>query len=533
MKSCNALIINATAGSGKTTTIRDGVTAACNDSFRPDYPVSSEQLAIWDWLNTRMDDLSEIIFVAFSRSVADKLHKEITHGTASTVHSLGYRVLRNAGVKCKSPSTWKTSNLFCEYMQVESLKVADQVTRDIYDEVKELVKMCKDALLIEDTIDEDSLQMMCMARNYNTTTAYEVLTPAVKYVIEKGSQVKTGIMSKPMEIDYDDMIYLPARYGYKSQFDVMLIDEAQDLSPGKLQLLLNQDCETYVFVGDPNQAIFGFAGADTHSFESIKSAIESVDELSLSYTFRCGKAIVEEAKKLVGDAINAGPNNPDGLVRTIMQDEMDLAEGDMLVSRVNAPLMAIAWSLVRERKNVKVIGRDIGAGLAKLIKRLVGKGDKAITGWSELVPRVEAWLQKELATLQNKKMDTDSQQMALSDQADCIIVLAGQCGSVEEMLAFIKDLFVDDGNDKCIRLSSIHRAKGLEANRVFFFNPANVPHPMAKSPEAKAQEHNLKFVATTRAIHELVYVTTIKKEKPVRRKVGQAKVKQTKAAVAN
>jgi superfamily I DNA/RNA helicase len=75
------------------------------------------------------------------------------------------------------------------------------------------------------------------------------------------------------------------------------------------------------------------------------------------------------------------------------------------------------------------------------------------------------------------------------------------------MTEFIDGLFDDSDVKKCIRLSSIHRSKGLEASKVFLYNPGNIPHPMAKTEEAKIQEMNLKFVATTRAINELVYVT--------------------------
>jgi superfamily I DNA/RNA helicase len=339
-------------------------------------------------------------------------------------------------------------------------------------------------------------------------------------------------MAKAIDIDFDDMIYLPARYGYKTSFDIMLIDEAQDLSHGKLQLVLNQDCETYIFIGDPNQAIYGFAGADTQSFASIQESIENVTTLPLSYTYRCGKAIVEEAKKIVGDAINYGPTNPEGKVYTVNEADMELTEGDMLVSRVNAPLMSIAWKLVKERKNVKVVGRDIGKGLIKLINKIRGKGKNKIESITELSLGVEAWRRKEIDKLTAKMSDTDAQQIIINDQADCIVQIADECESIEQMTEFIDGLFDDSDVKKCIRLSSIHRSKGLEASKVFLYNPGNSPHPMAKTEEAKIQEMNLKFVATTRAINELVYVTpkdAKKSNKPVagpavRRKNGKSRL---------
>ena len=527
-KTCEALIVNATAGSGKTTTIVDGLshcvsTRSISKDLR--YTPSEEQLAIWEWMKERIDGTKDVVFLAFNKSIAEELSERITHGTASTIHALGFKILRSAGVKCNRPNAWKTVNLYCTYMNIENIKELEKEGRDILDDVKELVKMCKDQLMTETDINDDALKMMCLTRQYEPSADYSVLTAAVKYIIEEGSKVKTGIMAKPIEIDFDDMIYLPARYGYKTSFDVMLIDEAQDLSHGKLQLILNQDCETYIFIGDPNQAIYGFAGADTQSFASIQESIEDVTTLPLSYTYRCGKAIVEEARKIVGDAINYGPTNPEGKVYTVNEADMELTEGDMLVSRVNAPLMAIAWRLVKERKNVKVVGRDIGKGLIKLINKVRGKGKNKIESITELAMAIEGWRRKEIDKLTAKMSDTDMQQIIINDQADCIVQIADECESIEQMTEFIDGLFDDSDVKKCIRLSSIHRSKGLEASKVFLYNPGNIPHPMAKTEEAKIQEMNLKFVATTRAINELVYVTPKDVKKSANKTVVKSKAR--------
>lgn len=509
-KTCEALIVNATAGSGKTTTIVDGLTHCVSTrSISKDlsYTPSDEQLAIWDWMKERIDGSKDVVFLAFNKSIAEELSDRISHGTASTIHALGYKILRLAGVKCNKPNTWKTVDLYLQYTNIKNIKELDKDGRDILDDVKELVKMCKDQLMVETDINADSLKMMCLTRQYEPSADYSVLALAVSFIIKEGSKIKTGIMAKPIEIDFDDMIYLPARYGYKTSFDIMLIDEAQDLSHGKLRLILNQDCDTYIFIGDPNQAIYGFAGADTQSFASIQESIDDVTTLPLSYTYRCGKAIVEEARKIVGDAINYGTTNPEGKVYTVVEEDMELTEGDMLVSRVNAPLMAIAWKLVKDRKNVKVVGRDIGKGLIKLINKIRGKGKNKIDDIRVLAMSIEAWRNKEIDKLTAKLSDTDMQQIIVNDQADCIVQIADECESIQEMIDFIDGLFDDSDVKKCIRLSSIHRSKGLEASKVFFYNPGNVPHPMAKTDEAKLQEMNLKFVATTRAINELIYVT--------------------------
>jgi superfamily I DNA/RNA helicase len=91
---------------------------------------------------------------------------------------------------------------------------------------------------------------------------------------------------------------------------------------------------------------------------------------------------------------------------------------------------------------------------------------------------------------------------------DCLRVFAEDTTKVSEIVAKIESVFVDDANVQGIKLSSIHKAKGLEAHRVFLIEPpgATVPHPMAKTDWQKKQEWNLRYVAITRAIGELVYV---------------------------
>ncbi len=72
------------------------------------------------------------------------------------------------------------------------------------------------------------------------------------------------------------------------------------------------------------------------------------------------------------------------------------------------------------------------------------------------------------------------------------------------MKKLILSLFSD--TKAAIWLSTIHRAKGLEANRVFFLNPSQVPHPKAVMDWEKVQEMNCKYVALTRAKQTLFFV---------------------------
>jgi len=81
--------------------------------------------------------------------------------------------------------------------------------------------------------------------------------------------------------------------------------------------------------------------------------------------------------------------------------------------------------------------------------------------------------------------------------------------TVEGVVARIETIFTDDRKGTGVKLSSVHKSKGLESRRVFFLMPvgATCPHPMAKSSWQKEQENNLWYVAVTRAIEELYFVS--------------------------
>jgi superfamily I DNA/RNA helicase len=80
---------------------------------------------------------------------------------------------------------------------------------------------------------------------------------------------------------------------------------------------------------------------------------------------------------------------------------------------------------------------------------------------------------------------------------------------VDEVIQKIESIFTDDKTTPGIMLSSVHKSKGLEARRVFILLPeeAPMPHPMSKTSWGREQEMNLKYVAITRAIEELVWVS--------------------------
>jgi len=212
-----------------------------------------------------------------------------------------------------------------------------------------------------------------------------------------------------------------------------------------------------IVVGDENQAIYAFRGADADSMRTMADLLiahgGTVSHFPLTKTFRCGKKIVDVAKQFVPE-IEANDTNPDGEVSNVnLQESLEeIDNGDMVLCRMNAPLVKLGYKLMRKHKKVRFVGKPFG-------EQIVGCTD----------------------------------------------------GSVSDLLRSLRDFYLSDSFDAdAITLSSIHRAKGTERDRVFYLMPDIGFKEL--SPEEEKQEQNLKFVAVTRAKHHLFFLNTTKDE---------------------
>lgn len=256
-------------------------------------------------------------------------------------------------------------------------------------------------------------------------------------------------------------------------------------------------------VGDDRQAIYGFRGADSGSLDRLKAAM-GAEELPLTVTYRCPKAVVAEAQRLVPDYL-AAESAPAGVVETMPLAKLAKAvtPGDFVLSRKNAPLVRTCLSILRVGTRAKVEGRDVGKGLVALVKKLKAKS------MPNFLERLEAWEAKEVArALKLKPERAEVKRAEIEDQAETLRALADGLSGIPELEARIESLFADvEGAPSQVVCSTVHRSKGLEAANVFILKETLVRRgkdgkPLAQSPE----EANIEYVAITRAQQRMVWV---------------------------
>lgn len=323
--------------------------------------------------------------------------------------------------------------------------------------------------------------------------------------IDRTYSVLEAMLNDKKTIDFIDMVYLPNVDPKIWLFpqDYVLVDEAQDLSRAQHEMIkkcVKKDKSgkfvgRMIFVGDDMQAIYGFAGADSFSFNNL-SKIPNTLVFPLTTTFRCAKNIVLEANKIVKD-IKPTHYAADGIVRN-GNVLIEAEDGDFVLSRKTFPLVKLFFELLVDNKKAYIKGSDIGESLIDFTK------DHTTTS------QLDASLTNKLAEYREKlrkhgvlKYSEDNGYVALSDKVKILRFMMQMVNDVDSLKKRIQYIFREDDREGIV-LSTVHKAKGLEAERVFIIMPKDLPLRTSQ-PWQYQQEMNLKYIAITRAKNELVY----------------------------
>jgi superfamily I DNA/RNA helicase len=306
-------------------------------------------------------------------------------------------------------------------------------------------------------------------------------------------------------VDFDDMILFPLVKNLRVKFtkDLIILDEAQDLSKARQALarkFLKPGTGRMIVVGDDRQAIYGFSGADAQALENLTNELNAVT-LPLTVTWRCPKAVIREAQKIVADIECATDN--EGEVTRVEELPADLLATDAILCRNTAPLVTIAYSLIRKGVACKVEGRAIGDGLLRLVDRW------KVSSVDQFIRKLEDYRQREIQKAMAKNNEAKVEE--INDRVEtllqvCLAVTAKGQHSLTAVRDFINNLFSDDVRG-VLTLATYHRSKGREWNRVFLWEHATrCPSRAAKQEWQKLQEQNLAYVAITRSKNILTFV---------------------------
>jgi DNA helicase II / ATP-dependent DNA helicase PcrA len=470
---------HAVAGSGKSTTLKLAANTLIESGINP----------------------RKIKILVFGKTNADELINKFGQewkDSISTIHSVGWLMLKahlNIGSKAKIDThKYQAIAYQLDYFGVKSLRKGK---------------------LLEN--DQDLIQLVNLIRCTNSLpTSIAIAKLADQYAIPIRDPepiaeacveiLRAGIDQAQTEhiFDFTDQIWLPVYWKATApKRDFVMIDESQDLNncQTELAIALAGNKGRILGVGDPFQSVFGFAGADHNSYAILQKRLKAT-ELPLSICYRCPASHINLVKKVFPKIpIESSLEAQMGKVSQV--ETLSPEKGDMVIARKTAPLVRACIKLISDGVAATVKGKDIGTGLkaeAEAISKLeyfsYSRLSKCCYEYLEL--KAEKWsgLPNSAELLAN-----------LYDKLQTLMTIADMrnFGNMGILIAYIEQIF-SDGNS-AVNLCTVHRAKGLEADRVWIIDPSSMPQVWKGQKEwQKTQEENLIYVALTRAKKELFIV---------------------------
>jgi DNA helicase-2/ATP-dependent DNA helicase PcrA len=502
-------IINAVAGSGKTTTLIKNIP---------------------NCLKSRPGKIVAITFTTLAAdSFREKIPSHLRHEIdISTFNAFGWRICRDAvpGVKL---DRYKDGNI------LKGVVDPDSDPGRFYRVRKPLLKMV-DLLKAMNKTPKDWEEV---AKDYGVEMGE--IKPMDRFEDALNAVFWTSV-NQLRTMSFGDQLFQPVyRDWHVPLYSWALIDELQDSTPIDVEMAKRIARNGRILgVGDPDQSIYLFRGAHPDAMGALARDLGAV-QLALSTCYRCPDVIIESAKKQV-PRIEAPNPNPKGrgVNEWITAEEFraKVKPGDVVLCRTTAPLVKRCLQDIRDGRRAFVKGRDVGEGLIALIERIHGNqellrtqytikythGDRLESQWS---PDLDAFLRQmsDYFITQSSRLNRLGYEMELINldaNVETIKVLAEGADYVVEMIHKIEELFDQPDKDSpksaewfkgAIQYMTGHKCKGLEFDTVFLLRLDLCPHPKATSEKFKAQDKNLLYVMKTRAMKELYFVRKDKDER--------------------
>lgn len=470
-----SLLINALAGAAKTTTL-------C--------------------LLAAKLPLEPTVCVAFNKRIAVEMAQRMpSHIQCSTLNSLGHRVW---GAKLGRRLRVETDKSYSILQELVGKLRPEQRNRagEAFASVLRMTRLAKSAGYVPK-------KMRSMGKSL--VTADDLIEAAAPQLDVNPDDEFLALVEQSLElsiaqafqgtIDFDDQIYMSTLFsGGYPKFPIVLVDEAQDLSPLNHETLRLLRGDRLVAVGDPYQSIYAFRGAHHGSMGVLKDEF-SMREMTLSVSFRCPQAVVTRARWRVPHFKFADWAEP-GIVSDLEEwSAATIPDGAAIICRNNAPLFRVAMRLIRAGRGVHLVGADIGKALVTTLKKL---GPGGLTR-EQTVAAILEWEETQTKKAHRARL------ASIRDRAECLRVFAEFGATLDEAVAYAKHLFEATGP---IQLLTGHKAKGMEYDTVFHLDPQLIPSKfairLAEAGDCGAleQEKNLRYVIETRAKQELYLIRT-------------------------
>jgi DNA helicase-2/ATP-dependent DNA helicase PcrA len=361
------------------------------------------------------------------------------------------------------------------------------------------------------------------------------------------------------QVDFDDLLFLCARAietdddfasTQRWQFRHLFVDEFQDVNPLQFRLLeaWRGERSDLCVVGDPNQAIYAWNGADPTLITKLASRIPGTETVTLERNYRSSPQIVATANRVLEcgavSTLRLRATKPEGPIPEVRSHGDDRQEARSIaraiaqrrgpgvrwshhavLTRTNAQAVILAEALRAAGAPVRVRGQTPFLQLPE-IREAIKALQRSHSGLRDALVDLEVRVPRGLGEDAGGEDDDDE----LDDEPTAAALSDAELArgrNLEELLRLANEYLAEDrspsgkgfegwlnatvGTDDAasgsdaVDIATFHAAKGLEWPIVHLagLESGLVPIGHAQTPEAMAEERRLFYVAVTRAEREL------------------------------
>jgi DNA helicase II / ATP-dependent DNA helicase PcrA len=306
------LLVVAGAGSGKTRVLTHRIAHLIDQGVRP----------------------SEILAITFTNKAAAEMRERVLHLVGpvvramwvSTFHSACVRILRRDGEAIGYPRT------FSIYDQADAVRLTGYVIRDLGLDPKRftprgvhgLISLWKNEL-------KSPEQVVAEATNIFDRKHADVYAEYQARLLKAGAMDFDDLLTNVVKLfrEHPDVLE-----HYRHRFRHVLVDEYQDTNQAQneIVLMLGAEHRQVTVVGDSDQGVYGWRGADVRNILQFEDAFEEVTTIVLDQNYRSTQTILDAANAVIDHNVERKPKNlwtdaggGDRIVRYHAEDEGDEA----------------------------------------------------------------------------------------------------------------------------------------------------------------------------------------------------------------
>jgi ATP-dependent exoDNAse (exonuclease V) beta subunit len=522
------LLVDAGAGSGKTTTVVQaichqlGVTVPQEPPIAPvASPLTFEQIAAITFTNQSAADLKRKMRAALRAGGRRDLASEVDSSRIGTIHSFCGDVLRDFALRAGVRPGRRVLD------EGEGASIARECAREALHAaiegggvtgLQELLtgRRLKDVTPWIEKIASDADRLAHWDAHRDTLRPHEV---AVLEIATRAKALRNEWLDREGLLDFDRMIvetrdllqHEAVRHAVQQRIRLLVLDEFQDVDPAQRDIafllggLLHDDPSPtrIILVGDPKQSIYRFRRADVTLWNAVAARFRDGAGvvLPLSDNFRSKAAILGMVDHAVGRVLGsagAGERREFEVDYQPLAPRAEQAEGDRAVEFLLVPPSADGEK-ARSAADVRNLeATAVARRITEMATNGTPYGDIAIllAGWGDVERYVEALNNAGVPTYLLRSEGFWDDRAVL----DCIRALRAVRDPADDvaMVGFLKSPFVGVRDDTLLALA--RRANGAPIGGAL----ADVAVERALLDRASALLQRLREVRDRVSVHELI-----------------------------